>query len=129
MPEVVQGPLPKLFSHSGPFENKTSLRTRQDKTRTRQDKTGLDKTRPRPRHKTKTQDQDQDQDPDTRQDKTRTRQDQDQDTRPRQDNTSPGQDQMYRGILPQSDSDWGEFLYTFDLGLLSLVFENPTPLS
>ena len=24
---------------------------------------------------------------------------------------------MYRGILPQSDSDWGEFLYTFDLGL------------
>ena len=30
---------------------------------------------------------------------------------------------MYRGILPQSDSDWGEFLYTFDLGLLSLVFD------
>ena len=31
-----------------------------------------------------------------------------------------GQDQMYRGILPQSDSDWGEFLYTFDLGLSTL---------
>ena len=26
---------------------------------------------------------------------------------------------MYRGILPQSDSDWGEFLYTFELGLFS----------
>ena len=30
---------------------------------------------------------------------------------------------MYRRILPQSDSDWGEFLYTFDLGLLSLAFD------
>ena len=29
--------------------------------------------------------------------------------------------QMWRGILPLSDSDWGEFLFTFELGLLSLV--------
>ena len=27
--------------------------------------------------------------------------------------------QMWRGILPLSDSDWWEFLFTFELGLLS----------
>ena len=62
--------------------------------------------------------------------------------RPRQDKSRPrqGQDktktktrqvkakiQMYRGILPQSDSDWGEFLYTFDLGLFSLVLLDTQP--
>ena len=54
--------------------------------------------------------------------------------RPRQDKSRPrqGQDktktktrqvkakiQMYRGILPQSDSDWGELLFKFELGLFS----------
>ena len=28
---------------------------------------------------------------------------------------------MYREILPQSESDWGGFLYTFELGLLSCL--------
>ena len=31
---------------------------------------------------------------------------------------------MSRGILPQSDSDWGEFLLTFQLGLNFVVSYN-----
>ena len=32
---------------------------------------------------------------------------------------------MSRGILPLSDSDWGEFLLTFELGLISLLTHHP----
>ena len=35
--------------------------------------------------------------------------------------------QMWRGIPPLCDSDWWEFLFTFELGLLSFDFGKPTP--
>ena len=32
---------------------------------------------------------------------------------------------MSRGILHQSESDWGEFLLTFELGLMSRLTQHP----
>ena len=60
----------------------------------------------------------------------RTRQDKPRLDRTRQHKTRQGktrlaQVQMSRGILPQSDSDWGEFLLTFELGLFSLLTHHP----
>ena len=99
-----QGPLPRPLISGAPCSNKdTSRRSRsksQGQDNTREDKTGQHKTR-----------QDWTGQGNTRQD--RARQDW-----PR--SKCQEKDQMSRGILPLSDPDWGEFLLTFELGLISL---------